>query len=92
MGRLGGKSSLGRLGLLTHSTAGFIDPGFSGHITVGLPNAANLLITLWPENGRLLRLSSAAEHPHDSSEAGSRYRGPAPSKAPLRFHWAPTRL
>ena len=48
-GRLEGKSSLGRLGLLTHSTAGFIDPGFSGHITLELSNVANLPITLWPE-------------------------------------------
>ncbi len=47
-GRLEGKSSLGRLGLLTHSTAGFIDPGFNGHITLELSNVANLPITLWP--------------------------------------------
>lgn len=47
-GRLEGKSSLGRLGLLTHSTAGFIDPGFSGHVTLELSNVANLPITLWP--------------------------------------------
>lgn len=46
--RLEGKSSLGRLGLLTHSTAGFVDPGFSGHITLELSNVANLPITLWP--------------------------------------------
>src|SRR5438046_7258331 len=47
-GRLEGKSSLGRLGLLTHSTAGFIDPGFNGHITLELSNVANLPIILWP--------------------------------------------
>ena len=47
-GRLEGKSSLGRLGLLTHSTAGFVDPGFSGCITLELSNVANLPITLWP--------------------------------------------
>ena len=46
--RLEGKSSLGRLGLLTHSTAGFIDPGFSGHVTLELSNVATLPITLWP--------------------------------------------
>src|SRR5690606_26251021 len=46
--RLEGKSSLGRLGLLTHSTAGFIDPGFSGHVTLELSNVANLPMTLWP--------------------------------------------
>ena len=66
-GRLEGKSSLGRLGLLTHSTAGFIDPGFSGHITLELSNVANLPITLWPgmKIGQLclLRLTSPAEHP-----------------------------
>ncbi|SFA78167.1 dCTP deaminase [Amycolatopsis marina] len=91
-GRLEGKSSLGRLGLLTHSTAGFIDPGFSGHITLELSNVANLPITLWPgmKIGQLclFRLSSAAEHPYGSSQAGSRYqgqRGPTQSRAYLNF-------
>ncbi len=91
-GRLEGKSSLGRLGLLTHSTAGFIDPGFAGHITLELSNVANLPITLWPgmKIGQLclFRLSSPAEHPYGSARAGSRYqgqRGPTPSKAYLNF-------
>ena len=91
-GRLEGKSSLGRLGLLTHSTAGFIDPGFTGHITLELSNVANLPITLWPgmKIGQLclFRLSSPAEHPYGSAEAGSRYqgqRGPTPSRAYLNF-------
>ena len=91
-GRLEGKSSLGRLGLLTHSTAGFIDPGFSGHITLELSNVANLPITLWPgmKIGQLclLRLTSPAEHPYGSSAAGSKYqgqRGPTPSKSYLNF-------
>jgi dCTP deaminase len=97
-GRLEGKSSLGRLGLLTHSTAGFIDPGFSGHITLELSNVANLPITLWPgmKIGQLclFQLTSAAEHPYGSSQAGSRYqgqRGPTPSRAYLNFHRADTR-
>jgi dCTP deaminase len=92
-GRLEGKSSLGRLGLLTHSTAGFIDPGFSGHITLELSNVANLPITLWPgmKIGQLclFRLTSPAEHPYGSDRAGSRYqgqRGPTPSRAYLNFH------
>ncbi len=92
-GRLEGKSSLGRLGLLTHSTAGFIDPGFSGHITLELSNVANLPITLWPgmKIGQLclFRLTSAAEFPYGSAEVGSRYqgqRGPTPSRAYLNFH------
>ncbi|MCS7480779.1 dCTP deaminase [Umezawaea endophytica] len=92
-GRLEGKSSLGRLGLLTHSTAGFIDPGFSGHITLELSNVANLPITLWPgmKIGQLclFQLSSAAEFPYGSKQAGSRYqgqRGPTPSRAYLNFH------
>jgi dCTP deaminase len=91
-GRLEGKSSLGRLGLLTHSTAGFIDPGFTGHITLELSNVANLPITLWPgmKIGQLclFRLSSPAEHPYGSKQAGSRYqgqRGPTPSRAHLNF-------
>src|SRR5215207_1435312 len=97
-GRLEGKSSLGRLGLLTHSTAGFIDPGFCGHITLELSNVANLPITLWPgmKIGQLclFRLSSPAEHPYGSAQAGSRYqgqRGPTPSKAYLNFHRVDTR-
>ncbi|NLG45608.1 dCTP deaminase [Gordonia sp. (in: high G+C Gram-positive bacteria)] len=92
-GRLEGKSSLGRLGLLTHSTAGFIDPGFSGHITLELSNVANLPITLWPgmKIGQLclLRLTSPAESPYGSASVGSKYqgqRGPTPSKAYLNFH------
>ncbi|WP_073480208.1 dCTP deaminase [Streptoalloteichus hindustanus] len=97
-GRLEGKSSLGRLGLLTHSTAGFIDPGFSGHITLELSNVANLPITLWPgmKIGQLclFRLTSPAEHPYGSEAAGSRYqhqRGPTPSRAYLNFHRTDTR-
>lgn len=97
-GRLEGKSSLGRLGLLTHSTAGFIDPGFTGHITLELSNVANLPITLWPgmKIGQLclFRLSSAAEHPYGSAQAGSRYqgqRGPTPSRAYLNFQRFDTR-
>ena len=92
-GRLEGKSSLGRLGLLTHSTAGFIDPGFSGHVTLELSNVATLPIKLWPgmKIGQLclFRLSSPAEHPYGSEIYGSRYqgqRGPTPSKAHLNFH------
>ncbi|MCC8249116.1 dCTP deaminase [Saccharothrix luteola] len=97
-GRLEGKSSLGRLGLLTHSTAGFIDPGFSGHITLELSNVANLPITLWPgmKIGQLclFRLSSSAEFPYGSAQAGSRYqgqRGPTPSRAYLNFHRTDTK-
>ena len=92
-GRLEGKSSLGRLGLLTHSTAGFIDPGFSGHVTLELSNVATLPIKLWPgmKIGQLclFRLSSPAEHPYGSEKYGSRYqgqRGPTPSKSFLKFH------
>ncbi|MDX8144308.1 dCTP deaminase [Lentzea sp. BCCO 10_0061] len=97
-GRLEGKSSLGRLGLLTHSTAGFIDPGFSGHITLELSNVANLPITLHPgmKIGQLclFKLSSPAEHPYGSAQAGSRYqgqRGPTPSRAYLNFSRTDTR-
>ncbi|HBJ72812.1 MAG TPA: dCTP deaminase [Actinobacteria bacterium] len=92
-GRLEGKSSLGRLGLLTHSTAGFIDPGFSGHVTLELSNVANLPIVLYPgmKIGQLclFRLSSPAEHPYGSEKYGSRYqgqRGPTPSKSYANFH------
>jgi dCTP deaminase len=95
--RLEGKSSLGRLGLLTHSTAGFIDPGFSGHVTLELSNVANLPIKLYPgmKIGQIcvLQLSSPSEHPYGSSVYGSRYqdqRGPTPSRSFLRFSRADT--
>ncbi len=94
--RLEGKSSLGRLGLLTHSTAGFIDPGFSGHVTLELSNVATLPIKLWPgmKIGQVcvIKLSSPAEHPYGSAVYGSRYqgqRGPTPSKSYLNFSKAP---
>ena len=92
-GRLEGKSSLGRLGLLTHSTAGFIDPGFSGHITLELSNVANLPVKLFPgmKIGQLclIKLSSPAEHPYGREKYGSRYqgqRGPTASRSFLNFH------
>jgi dCTP deaminase len=97
--RLEGKSSLGRLGLLTHSTAGFIDPGFSGHVTLELSNVANLPIKLFPgmKIGQIcvLQLSSPSQHPYGSSIYGSRYqdqRGPTPSRSHLRFSRAETQL
>ena len=90
--RLEGKSSLGRLGLLTHSTAGFIDPGFSGHVTLELSNMATLPIMLWPgmKIGQLcfFGLSSPADFPYGSEKYGSRYqgqRGPTPSRSHLNF-------
>ncbi|MBD9697899.1 dCTP deaminase [Flavimobilis sp. GY10621] len=91
--RLEGKSSLGRLGLLTHSTAGFIDPGFSGHVTLELSNVATLPIMLWPgmKIGQLcfFRLSTPAENPYGSAVYGSRYqgqRGPTASRSWQSFH------
>jgi dCTP deaminase len=91
--RLEGKSSLGRLGLLTHSTAGFIDPGFSGHVTLELANVATLPIKLYPgmKIGQLcfFRLSSPADNPYGSAKYGSRYqgqRGPTPSRSHANFH------
>lgn len=91
--RVEGKSSLGRLGLLTHATAGFVDPGFSGHVTLELSNVSTLPIMLWPgmKIGQLcfVKLTSPAEHPYGSSIYGSRYqgqRGPTPSKSYLNFH------
>jgi dCTP deaminase len=87
VGRLEGKSSLGRLGLLIHSTAGVVDPGFEGHLTLELSNVANLPITIYPDMKigqiSLLRLSSPAENPYGSDEARSKYqgqRGPTPSR------------
>ena len=91
--RLEGKSSLGRLGLLTHSTAGFVDPGFSGHVTLELSNVATLPIKLWPgmKIGQLcfFRLTSESENPYGSEKYGSRYqgqRGPTASRSWKNFH------
>ena len=85
--RLEGKSSLGRLGLLIHSTAGFIDPGFDGHVTLELSNVANLPITIYPgmKIGQLsfVQMSEPAETPYGSGALGSKYqgqRGPTPSR------------
>lgn len=90
--RVEGKSSLGRLGLLTHATAGFVDPGFSGHVTLELSNVATLPIKLWPgmKIGQLcfFQLSSPAEHPYGSSQRGSHYqnqRGPTASRSFSNF-------
>ncbi len=90
--RLEGKSSLGRLGLLTHSTAGFIDPGFSGHVTLELSNVATLPIKLWPgmKIGQLcfFRLTSPAENTYGSGPYGNRYqgqRGPTASRSSRNF-------
>jgi dCTP deaminase len=91
--RLEGKSSLGRLGLVTHSTAGFIDPGFEGHVTLELSNLATLPIKLWPgmKVGQLavFQMSGPAEFPYGSAVRGSRYqgqRGPTASRSWQGFH------
>jgi dCTP deaminase len=79
VGRLEGKSSLGRLGLLIHSTAGFIDPGWDGHVTLELSNVANLPITIYPgmRIGQLsyMQLDQPVETPYGSGELGSKYQG-----------------
>jgi len=85
--RLEGKSSLGRLGLLIHSTAGFIDPGWDGHVTLELSNVANLPITIYHgmKIGQLsfVQLTEPAETPYGSGTIGSKYQGqqgPTPSR------------
>jgi dCTP deaminase len=85
--RIEGKSSLGRLGLLIHSTAGFVDAGWDGHITLELSNVANLPITLYPgmKIGQVsfLQMTTPADVPYGSSKVGSKYqgqRGPTPSR------------
>ncbi|MBA3803038.1 MAG: dCTP deaminase [Acidimicrobiia bacterium] len=85
--RIEGKSSLGRLGLLIHSTAGFIDAGFDGHVTLELANVASLPITIYPRMkiGQLsfMTMTTPAEQPYGQGAAGSKYqgqRGPTPSR------------
>ncbi|NQY56231.1 MAG: dCTP deaminase [Ilumatobacteraceae bacterium] len=87
VGRVDGKSSLGRLGLLIHSTAGFVDPGFDGHITLELANVASLPITLYPgmKIGQIsfMQMTTPADEPYGASALGSKYhgqRGPTPSR------------
>ena len=79
VGRLEGKSSLARLGLVIHSTAGFVDAGFEGHLTLELSNVATLPITLYPgmKIGQIsyLQMSTAAEHPYGTGSLGSKYAG-----------------
>lgn len=90
--RIEGKSSLGRLGLLIHSTAGFVDAGWDGHLTLELSNVANLPIAIYPgmKIGQIsfMQMTTAAEFPYGSAEAGSKYRGqrgPTPSRYYLNF-------
>jgi dCTP deaminase len=90
--RLEGKSSLGRLGLLIHSTAGVVDAGWDGHLTLELSNVATLPIAIYPgmRIGQLsfLTMTSPAEHPYGSTSTGSKYqgqRGPTPSRYYLNF-------
>lgn len=90
--RLEGKSSLGRLGLLIHSTAGFVDAGWDGHLTLELSNVANLPIAIYPgmKIGQIsfIRMDSPAESPYGSETTGSKYqgqRGPTPSRYYLNF-------
>lgn len=92
-GRLEGKSSLGRLGLAVHATAGFIDPGFEGHVTLELSNVAPLPIKLWPgmKIGQLclMLMTSPAKYPYGHWHNKSRYqgqRGPTPSRSYRDFH------
>jgi dCTP deaminase len=96
--RLEGKSSLGRLGLLIHSTAGFIDPGWDGHVTLELSNVANLPITIYHRMkiGQLsfVQLTEPAETPYGADKLGSKYqgqRGPTPSRYWQNFEQAPVR-
>jgi dCTP deaminase len=87
--RLEGKSSLGRLGLLIHSTAGFIDPGFKGQVTLELSNVANLPIAIYPgmKIGQVsfYALSTPADNPYGSPGAGSKYQGQS-GPTPSRMH------
>lgn len=85
--RLEGKSSLGRLGLLIHSTAGFVDAGWDGQLTLELSNVARLPITLYPgmKIGQIsfIRMTTEAENPYGTSALGSKYQGqvgPRPSR------------
>jgi dCTP deaminase len=90
--RLEGKSSLGRLGLLIHSTAGFVDAGWEGNLTLELSNVATLPITIYHGMpiGQIsfMRMDSPVETPYGTDETGSKYQGqaePTPSRFYLNF-------
>jgi len=90
--RLEGKSGLGRLGLLIHSTAGFVDAGWDGHLTLELSNVANLPIAIYAgmKIGQIsfLQMTSPADNVYGSENADSKYqgqRGPTPSRYYLNF-------
>jgi dCTP deaminase len=93
VGRIEGKSSLGRLGLLIHSTAGFIDAGWTGHLTLELSNVANLPITIYPgmKIGQLclFEMTSPAERPYGERGKYQGQRGPTPSKFHQDFNRRP---
>ena len=96
VGRLDGKSSLGRLGLIVHSTAGFVDPGFKGRLTLELTNVANLPITLYyampVSQISFSQLSTAADRPYGGGATGSKYQeqtGPEPSRYYLNYRQPP---
>lgn len=90
--RLDGRSSLGRLGIVIHSTAGFIDPGFSGHVTLEISNLSNLPIALYPgmriAQISFHRMTTPAEAPYGQRRLGSKYQGqdaPTASRIHLDF-------
>ena len=89
VGRLEGKSSLGRIGLLIHSTAGYVDPGWHGHLTIELSNVAKLPITLYYKMkiGQIsfLRLTSSVDRLYGLAELGSKYQGQTEPTA-SRYH------
>jgi dCTP deaminase len=98
VGRLDGKSSLGRLGLIVHSTAGFVDPGFQGRLTLELTNVANLPITLYyampVSQISFSRLTTPADKPYGAGATGSKYQGqtgPEPSRYYLNYSQQPAR-
>ena len=91
-GRLDGKSSLGRLGLMVHSTAGFVDPGWKGHLTLELSNVSQLPISLYYamkiSQISFLQLDRPAEHPYGATSLGSKYQDqaePTPSRYYLNY-------
>lgn len=92
VGRLEGRSSVGRLGIVIHSTAGYIDPGFSGQITLEIANLSNLPVLLYPgmriAQISFSRMTTAAETPYGQRGLGSKYQGqgaPTPSRLYLDF-------
>ena len=81
VGRIEGKSSLGRLGVIVHATAGYVDPGFEGNLTLEINNVGKIPVALYPgmkiAQFSVMTMTTAADKPYGSAKLNSKYQGQA---------------